>query len=100
MQQLSRGQIPRGYMSELKKTGSESNLAMKGGGVVGGGGEAGHFEQASRTLPRGVLLSSTTVHGSLRNLASSSSPVTTTANIKTNGTNEAGTKKVFETEIL
>ncbi len=44
LQQLSRGQIPRGLLNDLKKTGSESNIVSK------------------------TSLNVNTVHGSLRDL--------------------------------
>lgn len=109
LQLLSRGQIPKGFLNELKKTGSESNIVAKA--ITGG----------ETNKCRGVMLSST-VHGSLRNLSLGTvvttvpQPTTTITTgstmgkgpapkppIVSNGNDskpEVVTKKIFETDIL
>ncbi|XP_017485111.1 PREDICTED: glycine-rich protein 1-like [Rhagoletis zephyria] len=137
LQQLSRGQIPRGFLNDLKKTGSESNLAAKaatmsiaaasagaaGGGVGSAGAGGGNVSLGNVQMSRvGRVPVSSTVHGSLKNLANNPNSGTGSTGAKAgssgrqNGSaggtvasaggggpqsNEAAvTKKIFETEIL
>lgn len=127
LQQLSRGQIPRGFLSnDLKKTGSENNLAAKAATMNSMPAASGSANVAlgNVNMPRmsRVPLSST-VHGSLKNLANSpATGSTSTAGTASSGHKSADmsrqngsaggtaaapvpnevavTKKIFETEIL
>lgn len=111
LQQLSRGQIPQGFLSDLKKTGSESNIVSKT--MVA---SADHMANKVARVPL-----SSTVHGSLRNLATGPATTATTTTTTTSGSsvsqsksnpqsakladqvsNEtvATAKKIFETDIL
>ena len=72
LQQLSRGQIPRGLLNDLKKTGSESNIVSK------------------------TSYNMSAVHGSLRDLAKQ--PMAT--NGVSNDNNNSNQQKIFETDIL
>ena len=87
LQQLSRGQIPRGLLNDLKKTGSESNIVSK------------------------TTFNMSAVHGSLRDLAAKSISANGMANAQNNGNGGGGggvgadntnsnQQKIFETDIL
>lgn len=128
LQQLSRGQIPRGFLSnDLKKTGSESNLAAKAATMsMPASAGSGNVALGNVQMPRvGRVALSSTVHGSLKNLANSPANGSTSGNasgtvgaghkpsdLRQNGSAGGGpsagpapnevavTKKIFETEIL
>jgi len=80
LQQLSRGQIPRGLLNDLKKTGSESNIVSK--------------TQFNLSQVQGI-------HGSLRDLAKQSlQSATNGTNGVANDSEANGQQKIFETDIL
>lgn len=118
LQQLSRGQIPRGFLNDLKKTGSESNLASKAPANV-----ASNYSGAANGSRMGRVPLSSTMHGSLKNLATSGATLSSTLPKSMspsvlnrsadmtwqNGAAGGGmpasgephaTKKIFETDIL